>query len=452
MALPLLLRALVVISTAAAAPLRSRSSSRLGSSTTPPAAVSSSYGFNAKDYGAVGDGVTDDTEALQRAIDDAQIHARELFIPSGGYVIHRQLNISCANPAGGCGSTACCDDNAGGTLSSSRACCTHAPIKLRGEGSTHTTLIAGSAMHAMIDFGGRLNEGPAAKMFGEYNYSAEHIVTDLFVQCYHKVNKTARPTVASHGLYLPGTHHIIITRVRIDNAQMAGIFTFFNFLTHVESCKLYGNRIGIHSGSTNLRVIASDFASSDIAAILIDAGNAIEIDNCCIEGNSGTPIIVSGGRQGAPFAIAVTNNYFEANNERPLWWRIGRRPRSAPIQLCTELLINGNPWNESLGQSRSPDGHWSDPVGDIGNLYPVAGVTFTGNQISGPTANRPIAGELTPCTSYAAVTAVAATSVRIHSNTLAMGVHKWRAGRSYLLTARCSCTPLYPLPKRHERR
>ena len=148
MALPLLLRALVVISTAAAAPLRSRSSSRLGSSTTPPAAVSSSYGFNAKDYGAVGDGVTDDTDALQRAIDDAQIHARELFIPSGSYLIHRQLNISCANPAGGCGSTHCCDDNEGWPHAEP-TCCTHAPIKLRGEGSTHTSLIAGSTMHAV---------------------------------------------------------------------------------------------------------------------------------------------------------------------------------------------------------------------------------------------------------------------------------------------------------------
>ena len=256
--------------------------------------------------------MTDDTDALQRAIDDAQIHARELFIPSGSYVIHRQLNISCANPAGGCGSTPCCDDN-GGWPHAEPTCCTHwhAPIKLRGEGSTHTSLIAGSAMHTVLSFGGRLNNGEAAKMYGMYNYSAEHIVTDLHVQCYHKANTTARPVQASYGLCLPGTHHILLARIRIDNAKTAGIYTFYAFLTHIENCKLYGNRIGIHSGSTNLRVIASDFASSDIAAILIDAGNAIEIDGCCIEGNSGTAIIISGGPQGAPFAVAVTNNYFE---------------------------------------------------------------------------------------------------------------------------------------------
>jgi hypothetical protein len=28
----------------------------------------------------------------------------------------------------------------------------------------------------------------------------------------------------------------------------------------------------------------------------------------------------------------------QANNQRPLWWRIGRRPRAQPIQLCTELV------------------------------------------------------------------------------------------------------------------
>jgi hypothetical protein len=96
--------------------------------------------------------------------------------------------------------------------------------------------------------------------------------------------------------------------------------------------------------------------------------------------------------------------------------------------MYTPQLITGNAWNESLGASRSPEGHWAEPVGEIGNQYPIGGVTFTGNQISGPTANGPVTNELTPCTSYAAVTAVAATSVQIHSNTLAMGVHKWKAG------------------------
>ena len=274
-----------------------------GSSSSP--VLPPGYGLNARDFGAAGDSATDDTDALQRAIDASQLHGRELFIPAGGYLVHRQLNFSCASPASGCAVLHCCDCAGGingGCSAASTSCCTHTPVKLRGEGYGRTSLIAASPMNAVLDFGGRLNVGEAAKAWGQYNYSSEHQVTDLHVQCNHR-----NAYNADFGLHLPGTHHIIMARLRVDNAKRAGLYTYFSFLTHVESSRFYGNRIGIHSGSTNLRVIASDFASNDIACILIDAGNAIEIDNCVMEGNSGTPIIISGGRQGAPFAVAVTN-------------------------------------------------------------------------------------------------------------------------------------------------
>ncbi|MCF7535515.1 glycosyl hydrolase family 28-related protein [Pseudomonas petrae] len=41
--------------------------------------------FNIENYGAVGNGRTDDTEALQSAIDAAVSFGVKLFIPTGGF-------------------------------------------------------------------------------------------------------------------------------------------------------------------------------------------------------------------------------------------------------------------------------------------------------------------------------------------------------------------------------
>ena len=46
-----------------------------------------------RDFGAVGDGMHDDTDSLQAAIDHANNRSAALFLPSGVYAITRPINV-----------------------------------------------------------------------------------------------------------------------------------------------------------------------------------------------------------------------------------------------------------------------------------------------------------------------------------------------------------------------
>jgi hypothetical protein len=49
--------------------------------------------LNARDFGATGDGKTDDTAAIQRAIDAAAAKGGTVFLPPGQYLVERQLRV-----------------------------------------------------------------------------------------------------------------------------------------------------------------------------------------------------------------------------------------------------------------------------------------------------------------------------------------------------------------------
>ena len=98
----------------------------------PLGSVGSWGGLNAKDFGAVGDGVTDDAAALQAAINASLKQQMQLLVPAGIYVVKSQLNVS---------HSSCVNANLGCEF-----------LVLRGE-SQHTTEIrAGAKMHAVLNF------------------------------------------------------------------------------------------------------------------------------------------------------------------------------------------------------------------------------------------------------------------------------------------------------------
>lgn len=57
--------------------------------------------FDVKNYGAQGDGVTDDTAAIQAAIDDAAVKAGEVYLGPGTYVVSPDANGRCLTLAEG---------------------------------------------------------------------------------------------------------------------------------------------------------------------------------------------------------------------------------------------------------------------------------------------------------------------------------------------------------------
>jgi hypothetical protein len=56
-------------------------------------ALSAPFGLNVKDFGAVGDNSTDDTQAFQDALDAAKINGNRVIVPSGNYKITSTLYI-----------------------------------------------------------------------------------------------------------------------------------------------------------------------------------------------------------------------------------------------------------------------------------------------------------------------------------------------------------------------
>ena len=95
-------------------------------------------GLNAKDFGAVGDGVADDAAALTAAIDAATAQGRTLLLPAGTYRVNSTVSVP---PTGGCECTDCaCWVDTNHTVR-------RRPLRLVGEGNAITSILCACPPH-----------------------------------------------------------------------------------------------------------------------------------------------------------------------------------------------------------------------------------------------------------------------------------------------------------------
>jgi hypothetical protein len=198
--------------------------------------------LNARDFGATGDGVTDDAPALQKAIDAAQLSRRKLALPAGVYLVNSTLKVhynggpaavqwhNCSFPF---------DDNLGGP----EYC--PAALHLVGDGGwgLETIIKAGAILAdgALIDVG----YGPAGPSVPRGGPSQGHEFHDFMLDAAGK---------AWHGLRAYAIIRSLVSGLRVEGAIDVGVELGYGFINRVENC----NFIGVSNPPVKESYIASN--------------------------------------------------------------------------------------------------------------------------------------------------------------------------------------------------
>jgi hypothetical protein len=153
------------------------------------------WGIDARDYGAVGDGVTDDARALEQAIAAAAASGQTLLLPAGRYLVNSTVNVPC---------------NSLGTPAMDATCTPH-PLRLVGAGIYLTSICAGRPMHAVLNFTALSGptEGAAAPIPYENLY-----VGDIAIDA---------GGLANYSIFAPGIARSRFARVDISGALVTGL-------------------------------------------------------------------------------------------------------------------------------------------------------------------------------------------------------------------------------------
>ena len=292
-----------------------------------------------EDYGAIGDGVADDTAAIQAALTAAELTTRVVYLPAGDYLTSSQLLVRYAN-------------------------------RLIGAGRESTTIIVGEADGSGILVSNVVDtlpyEGSVLRDFRIYSLTTP---------------------VAGIAIDVTGDRGCVIENVWIggwySGAQDTGKYGFNKgiqmrtvpcYYSTIRNCMLFRNTYGIYldTQANETRVLENVIWYSDYGIYLTSVLGGLVIANNSIEGST-TRGIFSDATE-----IVIKDNRIESSGIQPI--ELG--PNSIKNRIVGTHSVTGLGDDDSvLNNSDAPDSHRINdsqiPIGNhnVGSGYPAGKIT-----------------------------------------------------------------------------
>lgn len=244
---------------------------------------------NVKNYGAVGDGVSDDTVPIQNAINSCATSKKICFIPPGTYV-HSDLTVPGGVVINGVGY--------GSILSYS------------GSGSAISSQTPGTRIYSLKIENLRINASS-----GSVGLSLDSVSTSIFN------NLTISGFTTGVDIYSPTSGYSVYNR-------------FYNVL-----CNACGTGFYLRGTSSNANVFISSRANvSTSYGFLISDSNDNTLENCQIESTTGYGVSITASSVGLSDANRITNCRFEGTMTKAVI--IGANVRGTFISNLTAPGMN----------------------------------------------------------------------------------------------------------------